>query len=86
MTRKQWMRFFAAATPEQCREMGELLIAQADAGPRDAVREAAMQEAINALPDEHDGGMSAALRAARDASGRCCECGRRDPEKQEMTT
>lgn len=65
MTHKDWLRFFVAMSPAQCREMGELLISIADDGPRDAVREERLQQAIEALPKPPDNGLAETLRQAR---------------------
>lgn len=75
MNTKQWMRFYAGLKPAECREMGELLIGLADGGPRDAVREARLQEAIAALPDPPDLGWAETLKQARLSAGERCNCG-----------
>lgn len=65
MTPKDALKFFAAATPAQCREMGELLLHIADMGPRDAARKALLQQAIDAMPDAPESSLADALRDAR---------------------
>lgn len=76
MLTRDWVRIVAAMTAAECREMGQLLLTMKGKDVRDAAEEALLQEHINALPSAPDNGLASALRDARLAAGRCCECGR----------
>lgn len=85
---KRWVELIAGMTPDECREAGTILISMADAGPRDAGRDAVLRDFIDSLPEPLDNGLAALLGEARAAAGRCCNCGRRpatETQKEEQS-